>query len=424
MSAFVETGEGLRRWAEQVRDARAEVIADMTKETIRDLASELGLPPKFTTYIEDYERLEGALQSIADYRDHFVHPFHVFCLGYLILRSWQQQSVMPLELLKAPDPDGELKMWFIAAVYHDVGFPAEKLETLSGEFFMRTVGRQLKCQFDWSSVMLANDNVRYIDNLSALFARKRAAPNADQSGLDQWERLFEKWFHKRLLEDHDHGALAALMLLNQDWSSKRKEPEETRAWWHEARNEAALAIALHSYRRPPRSEAKRGKSKLDVERQLEFDIGPLAVEDFPLAFYLTYCDTAQEWGRKALLELMRNVSTSAADGSPEFLGGLDSKLEEPVPELSPLSSVLASPRGPTGTKTTVKIQYPAEDRRTKIRGRKTLGHLFDDAAEKFKSTWYLLRPDERDFWIQGTSRNRTPVGFIYPYRRAAGSGPL
>lgn len=397
MNIFESVGERLKQWAEQVRNARAEVIADITKETIKDLASKrfFTLPDKFISYIDDYERREAALQSIADYRDHFIHPFHVFCLGYQILKRWTEEwkekriERIPLNLTENHEIDYNLTVWFIASIYHDVGFPAEKLEVLFNDFFKTTVGRELRSQFDWSSVILANGNIKHIDRLTELFAKKTGNLNGANDG-------FEKWFHKRLLEDHDHGVLTALMLLNQGWKTEKE--------WDIA-YEAALAIALHSYRRRFERETEMKKKKL-----LDFDIGQLAVEDFPLAFYLSYCDHAQEWGRKVLLELIKRISKSEANNSVQFLSGLNSKLKKPVPVLSQEQD---SEDGMKRIKITVIIKYPTE-RYTRISGDKTLKDVFTEVAEKFESTWYLKNQKDKDFWIQGEDSRGIPIGYIYP----------
>lgn len=386
MKVFKKVGERLKEWAIQVRNARAEVIADITKEAIRDLASEryFNLPDKFTSYIEDYERREGALQSIADYRDHFIHPFHVFCLGYLILEWWIKESPrkegMPLKLTENHGIDYDLTLWFIASVYHDVGFPAEKLEVLIHDFFKTIAGRELRSQFDWSSVILADSNIEHIHELCKRFSEKSG--NHYEAG-----NTFEKWINKRLLEDHDHGILTALMLLNQGWRLTTKKVNIA--------YEAALAIALHSYRR-------RSKE----EESPEFDIGQLAVEDFPLAFFLSYCDTAQEWGRKVLLELIKKSGKAGVNNSVQYLSGLDGKLKK-------IDISKETVAGGEGIKTTVVIQYPTEQD-TQISSNETLKDVFEAVAEGFKSTWYLRNWNEKDFRIQGEDVREIPLGHILP----------
>ena len=86
------------------------------------------------TKSDEYRIREGALQSITDYRDHFVHSFHVFVLGYHIFKMWKEDGITPLDFTQ-DDPNRYLKTWFVASIYHDVGYPAEKLEILVEDFF-------------------------------------------------------------------------------------------------------------------------------------------------------------------------------------------------------------------------------------------------------------------------------------------------
>jgi hypothetical protein len=360
MNCFEKVSQRLEEWAIRVRGARGEVIADITTDTIKDLCGEryFALPNKFKSYIDDYKRREGTLQSIADYRDHFVHPFHVFWLGYYILDLWREKKKIPLNLPKKGDENLNLKTWFVTSIYHDVGYPAEKLEVLVRDFFKTSVGREMSSQFDWSSVLLANDNIKHIDRLSELFAQKAGGKNQTEN--------FEKWFHKRLLEEHDHGVLTAPMLCSQGW----KEND-----LNEMVYEAALAIALHSWKRTP-------------SEPLEFDLRPLAIEDFPLAFYLSYCDSAQEWGRRVLLELMKIESV------PFEIVKIDSRLEDIQADLS---------------ETKVILRYLAK-KEDLVTDSKTLKQVFDDVGKKFESTWYLKKQSTTKFMIEGKDKDGFGIG--------------
>lgn len=330
MNKFGEVGNKLNEWVDRVKGARTMVIADVTIDSIKDISKCFSLPEGFVKYIDEYKIREGALQSIVGYRDHFIHPFHVFCLGYVILNKWRYE-VRGERLLRQIDinEDLVLKKWFVASIYHDVGYPSEKLEVL-----VKDLGREIKSQFDWSLVLIANNNIKHIRELSELFG------NGDQSKTEK----FERWLYKRLVDDHDHGVLTALMLLSKDWTDKDIPLAK----------EVALAIAIHNWRR--------------ASNNAEFDIGHLQMEEFPLAFFLSYCDTAQEWGRKVLLELLRVESKQAK--MPE-IPMLDSKLENvEVKE----------------DKTTVKIKYESEFRE-KISENKTLRDVFEDVGRKFEATW-------------------------------------
>ncbi len=368
MDYFEIVGKRLNEWAARVRSARGDVIADITTATIKDLCGDIcfDFPKKFKSYIDDYKKRESTLQFIADYRDHFVHPFHVFVLGYYILGQWRGGDIMPLDLIGKKDENLNLKTWFIASIYHDVGYPAEKLEVLVRTFFKTSIGREMSSQFDWSSVLLANDNIDHIDRLSECFAKKASSKSKAKN--------FEKWIHKRLLEEHDHGALTALMLCSQGWDDNDLD---------QMVYEAALAIALHSWKRSP-------------NKQLEFDLNPLLVEKFPLAFYLRYCDSAQEWGRKVLLERMK------IERVPFDIGRVESKLDDILVNLSE-----------TKVETKVILEYWAR-KEDPIVGNKTLKEVFDEVGNEFESTWYLKERSTNKFMIEGKDKHGIAIGGFGP----------
>ena len=256
-----------------------------------------------------------------------------------------------------------LKKWFITSIYHDVGYPSEKFEALVMDFFNTSIGRKIRSQFDWSSVLLADKNLEHIDELSSLFAQK--------VGDSSQAKVFEKWFCKRLVEDHDHGTLTALMLLNKD--KIKWEPVE----W-EIVEEAALAVSLHNWKR-------------DSNNSPEFDLGQLSVENFSLAFFLSYCDTAQEWGRRVLLELLKKRDTPAAIPN---ITVIDSKLDE--------IEVL-------GDKTVVTIKYSSKSDE-KIKEKETLEDIFKIVKSKFLETWYLKENEIPRLMIEGKDRDKFSIG--------------
>lgn len=420
-----DVGIKLQKWATQIRNARAGDITKITKVAIKDLANHYKLPNTFVMGIGEREMHEVALQSIADYRDHFIHTFHVFCLGYCIIDEWKERNVNRLGI--------NLKAWFITSIYHDFGVPLAKLEKL----FEKIAGHKIKSQIDWNPILLANGkdkngkdktnkNINHIDKLSNIFASKSRKSNI----------IFSKWFYKQLLENHDHGVFGALMLFDHDWKTHKylfswdeipgndnKELIEYLTqnfcvdWVKTAKidkvdddrtikvfneknylslrfnNErtkinleiddgrtdelvleeedgrlnvyidetdvilqSALAISLHQYRRD--------------ESKTDFNIGQIKVEDFPLAFLLSFCDLAQEWGRNILLDKSEKLDYQA-------LKNLNHKLENPV-DLSIEKDKIH---------TDVRIKY-ASDQFTII-GDMTLQERLNKIADEFGSTWYL-----------------------------------
>ncbi len=360
-------GKKLRKWVTQIRNARAGDIAKITKTVVTEIAEYYGLQETFINQIEEYEIHEGALQSMEDYRDHFIHTFHVFCLGCCIIDEWKKREVKPLEI--------DSKEWFIAALYHDFGIPLQKLEDL----FKKISEREI-IKIDWNPILLANGkdensndkinkNIDHIIDLSNIFSEK--------SEISSHRTDFTKWFYKQLIENHDHGALSALMLLNHKWDADQIKVVQ----------QSALAISLHSYRRN-KSEAG-------------FDLGQLNVEKFQLAFLLSFCDLAQEWGRNTLLE---KISKLKLNQDKKIL---NNELEKPV-DLTLTKEI-------DKTDTDVRIKYVL-DPFTKINDKMTLQEKLNSIADEFGSTWYL-EDKKNEFCIVCLDPNNHYIKNIYPGRQ-------
>lgn len=452
MATFDKVKDRLELWAKDVRYERPERIVILIKRVIEDLAGKeyFDLPKGFQSYVDDYHKYEGALQSITNYRDHFIHPFHVFCLGFCILDAWNEEKKRnrttrtPLKLREKNhyNLDDELKIWFIASVYHDVGYPAEKLENLVSDVFKSTADSDLQIMFDWNAVLLAGKNISHIDKLASRFEKhyrkvlecesipekdyyeehserddcKQVAnnvaetsttgdsnPKRDHDGDSATtndakkenlnvnnSRDFEKWFYQQLLVNHDHGILSALKLLSQEWKDND---------YKDIALEAALAIAVHNYR--------YDKQKKESKKTQSIELGQLSVERFPLAFFLTYCDTAQEWGRDVLLEKVGKLN-SISDNKPSE-AQIKTILKKPVPEIAYSYDKSRRQR----IKTTVFINYKAE-LSTILNNNKTLEDTFHGVARKFRSTWCVRKESNINFRIQGEDEIGDVVGQIHP----------
>lgn len=344
----------LKNWAAHVKGARGQVIADITIDTIKEISELFDLPEGFTSYIRDFKVRECALQSITDYRDHFIHPFHVFCLGYIIKKRWENNKDSSFEPLNFGDTVSSefYKTWFITSIFHDVGYPLEKLEKLAKNFSNESFGCEIESLYDWNALLWANDkndNLKNIQDLSDLFKKK----------CGRKDDIFNKWLHKRLLNDRDHGVLSALMLLNED---KIKWENELSS----IAREAALAIAIHNWK----PQINKGNNIIKSYPYLE----AIYVKEFPLAFFLYYCDSAQEWGRNVLLDLLSNDPSKAksnGNGYKALLYDVDD----------------------IGKK--VKIQYTIENQ-----DKKDITNLNNNLMTKntelktiFESTWWLYDDD-------------------------------
>lgn len=86
------------------------------------------------------------------YREHFVHSFHCFVLG-IVLMAWGDKSVLPAVLVNEfrskKKALGLLKRWFLVAMWHDVAYSLQKgHELLEGYVteFLDTEKRGKRCR--------------------------------------------------------------------------------------------------------------------------------------------------------------------------------------------------------------------------------------------------------------------------------------
>ena len=343
-------------------------------------------------------------------------------------------------------------------IYHDVGYPAEKLPLLVTDIFINAIGRKVSGLFDWSSVIIANENDNHIKELSNAYAQHF------EDEKDDHDRKFRKWFYHRLFEKHDHGALAALILLNKmeylfSWNDvpgkdsnrllnflkrnvdtnwvkdaeinntkikktdnfnitvkkgknlltlKLNEKDEkitiktdddkTNVYECIVRNENSKLNIYHKYTK----EEKRllyeaglaiclHNMKYKPDEKDEFDIGQNEIKRFPFAFFLQYCDYAQEWGRRIYHERMR-VDKGIADFNIEK--DLDTRLIDIECNKKEVR---------------VKIKYINAPKGYRVVNKQNLDQLFKDFDNQFKHFWVSDQVDIH-FIVEAIDKNDDTVG--------------
>lgn len=97
------------------------------------------------------------------------------------------------------------------------------------------------------------------------------------------KETFQTWFYQQISTLGDHAILSALLLKKE--CKKNDQNLITQA----EIDECAISIALHNLQK---TYLYKTKSDHPAKR-----IGVLDINKFPLAYLLSYCDTAQEWGR-------------------------------------------------------------------------------------------------------------------------------
>ncbi|MHC4497732.1 MAG: hypothetical protein ACYS21_01310 [Planctomycetota bacterium] len=224
----------------------------------------LGVPERidFRAHLQQAARAEPGLHSLEHYyRDHFCHALEVCFLGHFLLdiENEPNEPLWKKVALKLGCPEDRkrvLKLWYLAALLHDVGYGIDVLHGV----------REL---------------LEFFKNAGPL---KQLGENLKEAVERLSEELDEDFLIPYGAEDkpgEDHGVLAALHLqkLLESIAKDDKEvrPEEFRP--------AVGAIAMHNSR----------KHEVSFNKD-------------PLAFLLILCDTVQEWNR-----VQMNFATAPAE---------------------------------------------------------------------------------------------------------------
>ncbi|MDD4976904.1 MAG: GAF domain-containing protein [Bacteriovorax sp.] len=262
----------LNEISEKLNNSRGEdEISQCILDGVKKLCKVLDLPVHFSDIFSKFQIHENILYKLPYYRDHFIHMFHVFYLGYLILNGWWNRGVSFLDSKDEKIKSVILKKWFITSIQHDIAYPVEMAERWVPRFPKDALDLDVEIltNFDWSPILLAGENTLNVENMTERFLCPLKS-TTDNDEIFRKEIAFKKWFIEKLLKKHDHGALGSLSLLSFGWSKDDLECALS----------AALNVLLHNYWKNPNNT-----------------IGQLAFGHYPLAFLLTYCDAVQEWGR-------------------------------------------------------------------------------------------------------------------------------
>jgi len=287
-----ELNEQIKEFIKAVEDAREKKLCnyvDLTRKHVRKLTEFMLLKKELIEYCMPLDDYQAVLFQIPGYREHFVHQFNVFLIGYLILNKLtDQQFEIFIDALNKDAPDKRdakavFQLWFLASMFHDTGYPLGKSNRWAGELLAR--------MFDLER---ADELIRAdVPNIA-----ETLAVGLMKHGADEWLRILSGALQKRLgLEGEDAGKLDR-NLLNQFFNLQSEDliasllviaaglKTNSSEWLFE---EAAAAIALHE------CELWKGFGKVVTFR------------GNPFAFLLQYCDAGQEYGRPK-----SDVSTASA----------------------------------------------------------------------------------------------------------------
>lgn len=306
----------------------------------------------FFSIFPDSEKLIGYLGNMHDFeekastlnnkqRDHFVHSVNVFILGLVIYcNNSKMRTLINNSMLSIPDkdkPTGFLEMWGVAALMHDIGYPAEIAHNNIIGYFDRLNADTERSNNDVHPYI----EIGYFDRFNSIAINHRE--DAARFGTDVYLKPLDLISHRlaeiygggddsrmdnSLMKNHingyfpymhsagftDHGFFSAVMVLRQ-FACMLKDDHDTgsqglsESSYQALIIEAATAIFLHNswryvhYLQKNETFYKKEYYKSDAYRALPEDKKAkgekLSPEQFPLGYLMILCDELQDWNRTA-----------------------------------------------------------------------------------------------------------------------------
>lgn len=261
-------------------------------------------PDKAKVWIKKLEllsRFEPVLSEIPRYRDHSVHQFQVFLIGWLLLKELEKGNELEVEYIGWSLEDSEKKRdenhtvnlskinasaWVLASVFHDIAYPLQHVYSWANLF-----GRALTSVDHEVEFVKKGDTESFFPkselNTSFAFAQEllvsgilnsiNVKPTESFPLKDRVLSIMEK-----PIQNWDHGIWAALVLLNSTDAT-------------DAIMEAAVAISFHNglfMKLAENLEGQKLKLRLIPDGQY-----PTA-QPTALSFLLLLSDAIHEWGRE------------------------------------------------------------------------------------------------------------------------------
>jgi hypothetical protein len=253
--------------------------AQKTSETL-DIADNFS----FQQYMERFKQQEDLmLYQLKEYRDHFMHQFHVFITGYIILNKIKLSTITGLVNQRLATPQSQklfdtvepltyenvLRIWFLTSFFHDFAYILQEFDKGMSNFLHNLLGYRFRARLNWWQLLRKKSPFpNNLVNLVRYFL--------GQDAIDPLRLLPD--FLWSITGKIDHGVAGALLLMEKLGECA---PVKKRRDCHIA----AASICLHNE---------------DIYRNLEEAAnGWIPFETLPFAHILAFCDTAQCWGRTA-----------------------------------------------------------------------------------------------------------------------------
>jgi hypothetical protein len=224
---------------------------------------------------ETYEKV--LFQSNPEYRDHYIHQFDVFLLGYYFLNEILVSDTEISEIFK-PYPQRKPNLtWMLTSTFHDIGYPIEKIDEWFASFLNTFLRVETAIPIEIEKILspVFFDYLRY---LSEEHYNQTSEPMTVSGTCYLRDWRFHSVLVNNLRMKKDHGIVSSLLLIHSlftqehfsnfhDWFFESFEPDIM---------PACHAIAIHHL-------------KIDFER--------ISLKKSPFAFLLVLCDSIQDWQR-------------------------------------------------------------------------------------------------------------------------------
>lgn len=268
--------------------------------------------------LSQYEESMGVLNN--KQRDHYIHSVNVFLLGLMVYAQNDKFRQLFAELLKTNhrkecfDVDEEfLFRWGMAALFHDIGYPVEMVNTQLQQFFSYIINEKAGMQevrpYIAYKDFAALDMIKKRPDQETILADITGLPDQinpyrptnliayDIAGMfdlsyEQTHIVMDSYLD--IMQNKgfiDHGFYSALIVLR--WYGEAIQyADSERSNLFTQIVDAATAIFLHNaykktFQNPP------------------FDLPGIDPSKAPISFLLILCDELQEWNRKAYGKVVR-----------------------------------------------------------------------------------------------------------------------
>jgi hypothetical protein len=252
----------------------------LAKKHIKRTAEVLSFKTDLVNYVNPLSDYQAVLFQIPEYREHFIHQFNVFLIGYLILNRIPQKHFNRFTACIKAQETGKtgnavlarhvFQAWFLASMWHDTGYPLGKAGTWAKTLVWKMFGLEEEPSQSPLNVIepLAARLMRHgaFDWLQFLTDKLRQVFEPDESQGQTLNNTVLDLFVGHLSDD----IVASLLLIKAGKQTGLRESIIAAS---------ATAVAVH--------EAGLWK----ILRRIHFGV-------HPLAFLLYYCDCAQEHGRQ------------------------------------------------------------------------------------------------------------------------------